>query len=184
MFFWIKIVFSHTMRVFKVRSFSYGILAGVGSGGGRCSLEMRHGLLLGSWVFSSRELLYLFHCAPIFGRGLHQISTTLGGPSWKLSFMRERSDQLWDVTAHNGKPRVCFLNATHFCCRILEGSIIWIFRSSLLSYRIGTKTHQNGPKSSKSSPSLGDLGCFLFEVHLCFAWKSVFCQTTSARVPY
>ena len=93
-----------------------------------------------------------FHCAPIFGRGLHQISTTLGEP--------------------NGKPRVCFLNATHFCSRILEGSIIWIFRSSLLSH--WNKNPSNRPKSSKSSPSLGDLGCFLFEVHLCFAWKSVF----------
>ena len=60
--------------------------------GGRCSLEMRHGLLLGSWVFSSRELLYPFHCAPIFGRGLHQISTTLGGPSVKTN-LHEREER-------------------------------------------------------------------------------------------
>ena len=82
------------------------------------SLEMRHGLLLGSWVFSSRELLYI------------KYQLLWGDLPWKLIFTSERSDQLWDVTTHNGKLRVCFLNATHFCCRILGGSNIWIFRSS------------------------------------------------------
>ena len=58
---------------------------------GGSSLE-KTGSMIGILVVFFKGASDPFHCAPIFGRGLHQISTTLGGPSVKTN-LHEREER-------------------------------------------------------------------------------------------